>query len=95
MSCRWEEKQVQINIQARDYLEGGNLHPEVVASAVSLRKGGDACQLPPLQLFFEFTLDGSYLQRGLANKLAYHIRRADALMPRVKGCNLSKEPLKI
>ncbi len=47
MSGRWEEKQVQINIQARDNLEGGNLHPEVVASAVSLRKGGGSCQLPP------------------------------------------------
>ncbi len=48
-----KEKQVRINIQkALEYLEGGN---EVVAAAarnegpfaaVSLRRGGDACQLP-------------------------------------------------
>ncbi len=32
--------------------------PEVVAAEVSLRRGGDACQLPTLLLFFECALDG-------------------------------------
>ncbi len=42
------------------------------------------CSLSSL-LIFEFALDGWYLQRGLVNRLAYHVRGADALSPRIKG----------
>ncbi len=72
-------EQVRINIpKAREYLEGP-------AAAVSSSRGGDACQLPTLQLTFEFALDGLCLERGLANRLAYRIRGADALRSRIKG----------
>ncbi len=32
--------------------------PKTPVAAVSLRRGGDACQLPTLLLVFEFALDG-------------------------------------
>ncbi len=54
-------------------------HPLGEAAAVSLLRGGDACQLPTLLLIFEFALDSWYLPQGLANRLAYHIRGADTL----------------
>ncbi len=55
------------------------------AAAVSLRMGGDECQLPTLWLTFEFAVSGWYLPRGFANRLAYHIQGVDALRPRTVG----------
>ncbi len=84
------EKQVLINIQkALEYHEGG-YHVSRTISPLQRMKA------PSLQSLFvgevrhacsqpcSLSLYGRYLQRGLANRLAYHIWDADALMPLLK-----------